>query len=86
MLDWAGPAADEESPMPEPPRDAHRLTELEIALAHAERTIEELSEIVRAQVVRIEALERRWTLLATRVAAAEEGAEPATVDRPPPHW
>ena len=69
--------------MPEPDE---RLTELEIALAHAERTVEELSDIVRAQDGRIAALERRAVLLTTRLAAVEEGGAPAPVDRPPPHW
>lgn len=68
------------------PDTDQRLTELEIALAHAERTIEELSDVVRAQVDRIAALERRAALVATRLAAVEESAAPAPVERPPPHW
>jgi uncharacterized coiled-coil protein SlyX len=63
----------------------HRLTEFEIALSHAERTIEELSDVMRAQADRVAHLERRSTVIAARLAALDEGAPPP-VDRPPPHW
>ena len=50
-----------------------RLTELEIALAHAERTAEELSAVVREQADRVALLERRVAVLAARLGAIEEG-------------
>ena len=63
-----------------------RLTEIEIALAHAERTVEELSEVVRGQADRIGRLERQVTVLATRLGALEDGGAPPPADQPPPHW
>ncbi len=64
-----------------------RLTELEIALAHAERTVEELSDLVREQADRIGLLERRMASLAGRIGAIEEGAGAApAADQRPPHW
>lgn len=64
-----------------------RLTGIEIALAHAERTVEELSELVREQAGRIVRLERQVAALAARLGALEEGtgATPAADSRPP-HW
>ena len=64
----------------------HRLTELEIALAHAERKIEELNEVVRGQADRVALLGRQVVALASRLQAVEEGAAPPPVERPPPHW
>lgn len=69
--------------MPEPD---HRLTELEIALAHAERTIEELSEVVRGQDDRVALIERQLAALASRLRAIEDRAPPPPADQPPPHW
>lgn len=64
-----------------------RLTELEIALAHAERTVEELSDMVREQAGRVALLERQVAVLAARIAAVEDGAGgPPAADRRPPHW
>ena len=65
----------------------NRLTELEIALAHAERTVEELSEVVREQADRVTALERRVAALSARIGVVEEGAAtPPAADQRPPHW
>jgi uncharacterized coiled-coil protein SlyX len=62
-----------------------RLTE--IALAHQERQGEELSEVVRAQVARLDALERRLARLTARLAEIEaDGAAPPAPDARPPHW
>ena len=64
-----------------------RLTALESALAHAERTVEELSDVVREQATRTERLERQIGALAARLGAAEERAESAApADQRPPHW
>ena len=62
-----------------------RLNELEIAIAHQERLAEELSEIVRAQVDRLDRLERSLALLAQRIEETEERPAPAA-NVPPPHW
>lgn len=65
-----------------------RLTEIEIALTHAEAGVEELGAVVRAQADRIDRLERRLAALAALVVEAEAragaGAPPA--DARPPHW
>lgn len=71
-----------------PDRDVERLVALETALAHVERQVEELSDIVRAQGDTIDALLTRTRVLATRLAAAEvalpgDDSEP---DQRPPHW
>ncbi len=72
---------------PPPDLAADRLTELEIALAHAERMAEELSDIAREQADRISRLERQLAALAARTDALEDGASaPPPADRPPPHW
>jgi uncharacterized coiled-coil protein SlyX len=62
-----------------------RLTAIEIALAHAEAAIEDLSGVVREQDARIRQLERALAGLAERIAAAEtrSGPEPEV---PPPHY
>lgn len=66
--------------------DDDRLTALEIALAHQERLGEELSDIVRAQVDRIDRLERALAVLLRRVEEAEAGPEAPAANVPPPHW
>ena len=64
-----------------------RLTEMEIALAHHERLTEELSEIVRAQADRLDALERKLALVVARIAEVESGdSAPLSPDVRPPHW
>jgi SlyX protein len=64
-----------------------RVTELEIALAHQERAAEELSDVVREQAARLDALERRVDRLVTRLAGLEEAsAAPPAADVRPPHW
>ncbi len=68
--------------------DPDRITELEIALAHQERLTEELSDLLRQHVDRLEQLERRTTVLAARLAALEAGDDegPPPADVRPPHW
>ena len=51
-----------------------RLTEIEIALTHAEAGVEELGAVVRAQADRIDRLERRLAALAALVVEAEARA------------
>ena len=65
-----------------------RLTELEIALAHVEREVEELSELVRLQADAIDLLRAQARALATRLAAAEAAlpGEAPDPNQPPPHW
>ena len=67
-----------------------RLTELETALAHAERAAEELSEVVRDQNGRIDLMARQIAALARRLRDLEEAASTspgaAQADVRPPHW
>lgn len=68
--------------------DSDRLTNLEITLAHLERQVEELSDLVRDQADAIDRLVARTRVLATRLAAAESALPDDTPDpdQPPPHW
>ena len=67
-----------------------RLTELETALAHAERAVEELSEVVRDQAGQIDLMTRQIAALARRLRDLEEAASTspgaAQADVRPPHW
>lgn len=67
-----------------------RLTELETALAHAERAGEEMSEVVRDQAGRIDLLTRQIAALARRLRDMEDAASAspgaAQADVRPPHW
>jgi SlyX protein len=67
--------------------DAH-LTQLEEALAHQTRQVEELSDLVAAQAKRIDILERRVRLLLERAAEAEvdKGGGAYFADERPPHY
>ena len=63
-------------------------TELEEALAHLVRMVDDLSEVVTRQDAEIARLSGRVQLLMTREAereAAEGGGIPLG-DKPPPHW
>lgn len=62
-----------------------RIDALEMALAHAEAAVEDLSETCRAQWAEIDALKTELARLTRSLEAAlQEPDEP--VDRPPPHW
>lgn len=64
-----------------------RLTDLEIRLAHHERTVEEMSEVMARQqdeITRLHLLVRR---LVDRLQNVESGGERSPQDdRPPPHY
>jgi len=68
--------------------DDLRLTELEIALSHQDRVVEDLSEILRHQANRLTRLETLVARLTERIAMTEgrlvDDAPPE--DLPPPHW
>lgn len=59
-------------PRTEDPTFAHRLTELEIRYTHQEALIETLSDLIREQHARIDALARRIDRLEERAAAEAE--------------
>lgn len=61
-----------------------RLEGLEVRVAHQDRTISELNEVITSQWAKIEVLERQFLRLREEVqnmAPAREGPEP-----PPPHY
>jgi SlyX protein len=64
------------------------MTEHEERIAHLERAIDDLSDVVAGQVRRIEVLERRVQMLMARAAEAElaEGGGAPLADVRPPHW
>lgn len=66
--------------------DSARLTDLEIRLAHQERTIEELSDVVAAQGRAVDLLTERLRLLTERVRELESWRPSPADDRPPPHY
>jgi uncharacterized coiled-coil protein SlyX len=59
-----------------------RIIALEIRIAHQDKVIEALDEVVRAFTARVEALEQQ--VLALRGAAGALPLGPA--DEPPPHY
>ena len=64
-----------------------RIEALEIARAHQERTVEDLSEALAAQWQQIEALNRQVVRLADQMQEAQAAAGGGEVpDPPPPHY
>lgn len=64
-----------------------RIEALEIALAHAEAALEDLSETCRAQWAEIDALKAAvGKLTRTLEAAMEDDEDAPPPDRPPPHY
>ncbi|RXF75029.1 SlyX family protein [Hansschlegelia zhihuaiae] len=61
-----------------------RVEALESRVAHQDRTIEALNEVVTAQWATIERLKREVEALGERMEEAVAG--PGPVDRPPPHY
>lgn len=64
-----------------------RVQALEELLAHRDKELHDLSDMVARQWTRLDALERELTRARDRVAAleAEHGEAPAA-DQKPPHW
>ena len=66
--------------------DSERLDELEIAIAHQGRQIEELSDTVTGQWKTIEELRRKLDWLKDRFAGLEQSLDMPEDNRKPPHW
>jgi len=62
----------------------NRIEALEIARAHQERTVEDLSEALAAQWKQIDALNRQVARLADQVQEAQAAAGRGVVPEPPP--
>ena len=66
---------------------SERIDELEARLAHREREIEELNELVARQWQAIDELSLRLGTLGGRLQAVEDRADaPAGAEPPPPHY
>ncbi|MEO9168243.1 MAG: SlyX family protein [Aestuariivirga sp.] len=61
--------------------DQTRISELEIRIAHQDKALGELNDVVLAQWKRIEALERQLTSMNEDMQHQDQG--PVPVDRPP---
>jgi len=71
--------------------DRERLTqqidELEIRVAHQDRTLEELNEAFAAQWRTIDELMRKLSALESRLHSVEQSADaPSPAEPPPPHY
>mgnify|MGYP001809760515 CR=1 FL=1 len=65
----------------------HRLTDLEIRLAHHEHMVEEMSEVMARQQDEINRLSLQMRTLIGRLRELETGpAASPQDDRPPPHY
>ena len=61
--------------------DQSRISELEMRLAHQDKALGELNDVVLAQWKRIEALERQLAHMSEDMQNQDQG--PVPVDRPP---
>ena len=66
--------------------DDRRLEDLEVKLAHLERGLQELSDVVVRQQQEMEALQRANTRLAEQLATGVSDPEAATRVEIPPHY
>jgi SlyX protein len=62
---------------------ATRIDDLETRVAHQEKTISELNDVITAQWRKIEAIEFQLRRLGEEMQTIDSGA---AVDRPPPHY
>ena len=62
----------------------NRIDELEIRIAHQDRTIADLSDMLTAQWKKIELLERQLRRLGEELESMESGDAPA--NQKPPHY
>ncbi|KIT15083.1 SlyX family protein [Jannaschia aquimarina] len=64
------------------------MQDLQERIAHLERTVDDLSDVVTRQAAEIERLTRRVALLMERAAEAEAetGGGIPLADQRPPHW
>ena len=63
-----------------------RLETLEFKLAHLERAVQELSDIVYRQQRQLEAADSRYQQLLDRLAESSAPAEPQAQFEVPPHY
>ena len=63
-----------------------RIINLEIALAHQAKTIEDMSGIIAEQWQAIDRLTKKLDALTSRFLTLEESAAPSIEVTKPPHW
>jgi SlyX protein len=61
----------------------NRMDELEMRVAHQEKTIGDLNDVITGQWKRMEALERQLRRLGEELAALDEGGAPPANQKPP---
>jgi SlyX protein len=61
----------------------NRLDEMEIRIAHQDKTIVELNDVILAQWKKLEMLERQLRRLGEELEAMEPGEGPAANQKPP---
>jgi SlyX protein len=66
--------------------DVRRIEDLEIKLAHLERGLQELSDVVLRQQQEIDALRRANERLAEQLSAGSDEPDSATRVEIPPHY
>ncbi len=68
-------------------QDEKRLVDLEIKIAHAERTIEDLNEGLYRQQLQIEKLEKSLNLLEKKLQSGQsDGLDIGPANEKPPHY
>lgn len=71
----------------EQPDTQEKLTDIEIRLAHMDRALSELSDVVFVHQKQIDSLEKACEELRQRMQVASEGAETGSAeDERPPHY
>lgn len=60
-----------------------RIDELEMRIAHQDRTIADLNEVITAQWKKLESIERQLRRLSEELEAVETGDAPAANQKPP---
>jgi SlyX protein len=66
------------------PEDPERLMELEIRLAHQERTIDQLHEVVLGLRKELESVQRRFGEIEAKLES--DANEIGSANERPPHW
>lgn len=67
---------------------SHSVENLQSAVSHLQKTVDELSDVVARQDRQIDRLERRLGILMEREAERElnDGGSVPLADQKPPHW
>ena len=63
-----------------------RIEQLEMRIAHQDRTIEDLNRSVTEQWRQIDDLTKQVERMATRLQHVEDNAPPGAAEPPPPHY